>query len=413
MSALDSAASRNAKRAIATGFLGWCIDSFDFFVLVFCISAIAKDFNHSIPDVALTLTASLMTRPIGAFVFGLLADRYGRRPILMANIAFFALMEVLSGMATSYQSFFILRLLYGVGMGGNWGVGASLALESAPVSWRGLASGLLQEGYATGNGLAAIAYFTLFPIYGWRSMFFVGALPALITIVLCFTVEESRAWMETKTDAATYRKVLFSNGGMFLYLCLVMSAMTFLSHGTQDMYPTFLQKQHGFSPRDTSLITLAGVGGAVISGIIFGHFSSHWGRRRTIVSVTLLGLLVVPLWILAPTKALLVAGGFLMQMVVQGAWGVIPAHINELAPPEARGFFPGFCYQIGTFISSGAGYIEARFAERVSYSTAMGVMGVLVLIAAAASVGFGPEKRNRAFTHETEEPKRVPETVTH
>jgi SHS family lactate transporter-like MFS transporter len=347
--------------------------------------------------VALTITASLITRPVGAFVFGLLADRFGRRPILIANIAFYTVMEVLSGLAPSYTFFLALRLLYGVGMGGNWGVGASLALEAVPVKWRGAASGLLQEGYAVGNGLAALAYLLVYPHFGWRAMFFVGALPSLLTILLCLTVEESRAWRQSRTDAATYRAILFSHWRLFLFLCLLMSAMAFISHGTQDMYPTFLQQQRGFSPQETSIVTFIGVLGALVGGILLGHASNSWGRRRTIVCVTLCGLAVIPLWILAPTKGLLMAGGFLIQVVVQGAWGTIPAHINELSPGEARGFFPGFCYQIGTLVSSGAAYIEARFAEAVGYSTAMGVMAALVFVAAAIIAGLGPEKRGRAF----------------
>jgi len=389
--------NRNTQKAVAAGFLGWTIDAFDFFVLVFCVSAIAKDFGRSVPDIALTITASLVTRPVGAFVFGLLADRFGRRPILIANVAFYTLMEVLSGLAPSFTVFLVLRLLYGIGMGGNWGVGASLALESVPVKWRGFASGILQEGYAVGNGLAAVAYFAIFPYFGWRAMFFVGAIPALITILLCLSVEESRAWKESKTDAASYRAVLFSNWKLFLYLCVIMSAMNFISHGTQDMYPTFLQSQRGFSPQDTSIVTFIGVLGAITGGITLGHFSSNWGRRRTITSVTLCGLLVIPLWILAPTKLLLMLGAFLMQVVVQGAWGVIPAHLNELSPPEARGFFPGFGYQIGVLVASGSAYIEARFAAAFSYSTAMGVMAALVLLLAAVTVGLGPEKRGREF----------------
>ena len=395
--ATSIAEARNARKAVATGFLGWAIDAFDFFVLVFCVSAIAKDFGRSIPDVALTITASLMTRPIGAFIFGLLADRYGRKPILIANITFYTLMEILSGFAPTYSAFFAMRLLYGVGMGGNWGVGASLALESVPVKWRGFASGLLQEGYAVGNGLAAIAYFTIFPIFGWRAMFFIGAIPALLTILLCLSVDESRAWKESRTDAASYRAILFSNWKLFLQLCVIMSAMNFIAHGTQDMYPTFLQRQRGFSPQDTSMMTLIGVIGAVIGGVSLGHFSNVWGRRRTVVTVTLCGLLVIPLWILAPNKPLLILGGFLMQFVVQGAWGAIPAHINELSPPQARGFFPGFVYQIGTLVSSSSAYIEARIAEKFSYSTAMGLMAAIVLLAAAIAVGLGPEKRNREF----------------
>ena len=396
-SGTSTADTRNASAAVAAGFLGWTIDAFDFFVLVFCVSAIAKDFGRSIPDVALTITASLLTRPIGAFVFGLLADRFGRRPILIANIAFYTLMEILSGLAPGYAAFVALRLLYGVGMGGTWGVGASLAMESVPIKWRGAASGLLQEGYAVGNGLAALAYFTIFPHFGWRAMFFVGAIPALITILLCLRVEESRAWKESRTGAAAYRAILFANWKLFLYLCLMLSAMNFITHGTQDMYPTFLQHQRGFSAQDASIMTFIGISGAVVGGLAFGHLSNTWGRRRTVVLLTLCGLLVIPLWILAPTKPLLILGGFLMGVVTQGSWGTMPAHINELSPPEVRGFFPGLCYQIGTVVSSGSAYIEARFAETFSYSTALGVMAALVLLAAAITVGLGPEKRGRAF----------------
>jgi len=341
-SVISEQGKQNARKAVAAGFLGWTIDSFDFFVLVFAISAIAKDFHTSIPNIALTLTASLVMRPVGAFVFGLLADRYGRRPLLVANVVFYSLMEVASGLAPTYTIFFALRLLYGIGMGGNWGVGASLALESVPAKWRGIVSGLLQEGYSFGNLLAAIAYFTVFPLWGWRAMFFIGAIPALVTVLLCLKVEESAAWKESHTsDWAAYRKSIFQNSRLFLYMVLLMTMMTFISHGTQDLYPTYLQRQRGFNVNLTALISSISMVGAIIGGLIGGHFSDRIGRRRMMVTAALLATASIPLWVLAPNKPLTMVGAFLMQFMVQAAWGVVPAHINELSPGQLRGVLPG------------------------------------------------------------------------
>lgn len=387
----------NARNAVLAGFLGWTIDAFDFFVLVFTVSAIAKEFGRSIPAVALTITASLLMRPVGAFAFGLLADRYGRRPLLMANIVFYSLMEVLSGFAQSYNVFFAFRLLYGIGMGGNWGVGASLAMESVPPKWRGMVSGLLQEGYAVGNLLAALAFYTIFPRYGWRSMFFVGALPALLTLFICAKVKESEAWHQARTDWPSYRRAIYGNWKLFLYLVTLMSMMTFISHGTQDMYPTFLQRQRHFTVSTTAMITMVSMFGAIIGGLTFGHLSDRLGRRRTMVLATLLATASIPLWVLAPNQILIMTGAFLMQMMVQGAWGVIPAHINELSPSQLRGFFPGLAYQIGVVISSSIGYIEAVLGEHFSYDVAMGGFAATVLLIGAVVIWSGPEASGVSF----------------
>ena len=396
-SATSSKTSANARNAVAAGFLGWTIDAFDFFVLVFCVSAIAKEFGRSIPAIALTITASLMTRPIGAFIFGLLADRYGRRIILISNILFYSAMEIASGLAGSYEIFFALRLLYGVGMGGNWGVGASLAMESAPPKWRGVLSGLLQEGYAVGNILAATAYFFIFPHWGWRAMFFVGAAPALVTILLCLYVEEPQAWHESRTDWTTYRKAIFQNLPLFLYLICLMSMMNFISHGTQDLYPTFLQRARGFNVSTTSIISIISMTGALGGGLVFGHISDRRGRRKTMVTAALLGVLTIPLWVLAPSKPLIIVGAFAMQFMVQGAWGVIPAHINELSPPQLRGFFPGLAYQCGVLIASSISYIEAVFGEHFSYQVSMGTLAATVLIIGAIVIWAGPENKGISF----------------
>jgi MFS transporter, SHS family, lactate transporter len=387
----------NTFTAVAAGFLGWTIDAFDFFVVVFTISAIAKEFDRSIPAIALTITGSLMMRPIGAFIFGLLADRFGRRMILISNIAFYSVMEILSGFAPTYQVFFALRLLYGVGMGGNWGVGASLAMESAPAKWRGVLSGLLQEGYAVGYVLAAIAYYSIFPHWGWRAMFFVGAAPALLTILLCLMVEEPQAWHESRVDSATYRQSIFKNLPLFLYLVALLAMMNFISHGTQDLYPTFLQRARHYNVSETAIITIISMVGAILGGLIFGHLSDRRGRRKTMVTAALLGVLTIPLWVLAPSKPLIMVGAFAMQFMVQGAWGVIPAHINELSPPALRGFFPGLAYQCGVLIASTITYIEAVLGEHFSYAVSMGALAAAVLLIGAMVIWAGPEAKGVSF----------------
>jgi SHS family lactate transporter-like MFS transporter len=366
-------------------------------VLVFAVSAISKDFGRSIPAVALTITASLATRPIGAFVFGLLADRRGRRVALMANILFFSAMEVGSGLARGYTVFFILRLLYGIGMGGNWGVGASLAMESVPEKRRGFVSGLFHQGYSVGNLLAALAYYTIFPSWGWRPMFFVGAIPAVLTVFLCLKIKEPEAWHQSRTDWGAYRAAIFRNSRLFLYIVFLMTMMNFISHGTQDLYPTFLQRQRHFTINATALATAVSMVGAIAGSLIFGYFSDRRGRRVSMVTAVLLAVAVIPVWILATREPLILAGAFLMQMMVQGAWGIIPAQLNELSPPQLRGFFPGFAYQIGVLIASSVAWIEAVLAEHMTYSTAMGTLAAVVLLIGAVVIWAGPESKGISF----------------
>ncbi len=398
MNSNDAAAERaNQRNALIAGFLGWTLDAFDFFVLAFVLAPVAKEFHRSIPEIALALTASLATRPIGAFLFGLLADRYGRRLPLMLDILFYSAVEVLSGFAPNYTAFIILRLLYGIGMGGEWGVGASLAMESVPTKWRGTLSGLLQEGYALGYLLAAVAYFTAFPHWGWRSLFFIGGLPALLTIFIRAKVKESEAWHRSRTDWSSYRRAVFGNWRRFLYLVLLMAMMNFISHGTQDFYPTFLQQQRGFSPRMTAFITMISMTGAIAGGLAIGLLSDRRGRRRAMVTAILLALLLIPLWVFAPSLPLIALGAFLMQFMVQGAWGVIPAHINELSPDRVRGFFPGFAYQLGVLCASSSAYLEAVMGRHLSYAQAMALLATTVLISGAIVVALGPEAHRVAF----------------
>jgi MFS transporter, SHS family, lactate transporter len=395
---MSTAAERaNQRNALLAGFLGWTLDAFDFFVLTFVLAAVAKDFNRSIPAIAFTLTASLMTRPIGAFIFGLMADRYGRRLPLMLDIVFYSAIEFLSGLAPNYTTFLILRLLYGIGMGGEWGVGASLAMESVPARWRGVLSGLLQEGYACGFLLAAVVYSFVFPIWGWRAMFFIGGLPALLSLFVRAKVKETEVWQRSRTDWTTYRRAIARHWPLFAYLVLLMAMMNFISHGTQDLYPTFLQQQRLLSPRLTAWVTIISMVGAIGGGLAFGLLSDHIGRRRAMLIAVLLAATLIPLWIMVPSVPLIALGAFLMQFMVQGAWGVIPAHINELSPDQLRGFFPGFAYQLGVLIASTIGYFEALLAQHFTYSFSMGLLAAVVLLVGAVVIVVGPEARGVTF----------------
>lgn len=392
----------NQRNAVAACFLGWTLDAFDFFVLTFVLAPIGKDFHKSIPEVTLAITASLATRPLGAFIFGLLADRYGRRLPLMLDVLFYSAVEVLSGFAPNYSAFIVLRLLYGIGMGGEWGVGASLALESVPAKWRGIFSGLLQEGYAFGYLLAAVAYWLVFPHFGWRAMFFIGGLPALLTLFIRFKVKESEAWAATasRNSWSSYWRAIVGNWKRFAYLVLLMALMNFVSHGTQDLYPTFLQLQRGYKPGTVALITVISMIGAIAGGLVVGLYSDRRGRRRAMVGSIVLAVILIPAWIAAPNFAVILIGAFFMQFMVQGAWGVIPAHINELSPDTLRGFFPGFAYQTGVLFAASSAYLEAAMKHRMSYGHAMGILATIVLVLGAVVIAFGPEAHSIQFGRE-------------
>ncbi len=394
----DAGAQSDYVSALVATFLGWTLDAFDFFILVFVLPSVAQDFGVDVPAIALSITVTLAFRPIGAFIFGLMADRYGRRLPLMIDLVFYSVVEVLSGLAPSYAWFLVLRALFGIGMGGEWGVGASLAMEKVPPRWRGLLSGVLQEGYAVGYLLAACCYFLVFPRWGWRPMFFIGGLPALLALFVRMRVKESTVWEQTRHASwSALGRAIVAEWRLFLYLTALMTMMDFISHGTQDMYPTFLKIERGFGPRDVALIAIVYNVGALIGGIAFGHFSDRIGRRRSIVLALALAMLVIPLWAYAPTTAGLVAGAFVMQFMVQGAWGVIPAHITELSPDSVRGFLPGFAYQCGVLLASSVAYVEAVFATHTSYANAMALTAFTVFTLGAAVVALGRERRGARF----------------
>jgi MFS transporter, SHS family, lactate transporter len=382
-----------AGHALAAAFLGWTLDAFDFFVLVFVIPTIAKEFHRSVADVAFTITATLMMRPVGALLFGWFADRWGRRLPLMLDVIFYSVIEVASGLAPSYTVFLILRALYGIGMGGEWGVGASLAMEAVPTGSRGLLSGLLQEGYAVGYLLAAGAFFFVFPYFGWRAMFFLGGAPALLTLYIRTKVPESLAWERTRPDSRRIWRAVRSNLRSFLYLVVLMTTMNLIAHATQDMYPTFLEHERGFDARTVAGLALIYNVGALIGGLLLGWLSDRIGRRRAMVVAVICGVLVMPLWVGPRSLLLLGAGAFVMQFMVQGAWGVIPAHLAELSPGEVRGLFTGLAYQLGVMFAANAAFVEALLAERMSYASALALVAAIALVGAAIVISLGPERK--------------------
>src|SRR5689334_19310905 len=409
---VNSAVPRGHRSAVFASFLGWTLDAFDFFLVVFALTSIGRDFGVTDADMAKAITLTLAFRPVGAFLFGLMADRYGRKLPLMIDLVFFSIVEVASGLAPNYMTFLILRALFGIGMGGEWGVGASLAMEKAPKRHRGVLSGLLQEGYATGYLLAAVCYFFVFPRWGWRPMFFIGGLPALLAIFVRMRVHESEVWQRTRhKDWSSLGRGIASHWKLFVYLTLLMAGMNFVSHGTQDMYPTFLQRDWGFSPQKRAALTAFSMVGAIVGGISFGYLSDRIGRRRSIVLALVLAIVVIPLWAFSPALVGLVIGAFLMQFMVQGAWGVIPAHITELSPDNVRGFLPGFAYQCGVLVASSVAYLEALLATRMSYGRSMAIVAVIVFSAAAIIAWLGRERHAIEFggIAENEDARRSPE----
>lgn len=384
--------------ALFAGFLGWTLDAFDFFLVVLSLTAIAKEFHRSDKEIAFSITLTLAFRPAGAFIFGLLADRYGRRIPLMIDLVFYSVVEVLTGFAHSFTAFLVLRALFGIGMGGEWGVGASLAMEKVPPRLRGFLSGLLQQGYALGYLLAAGCFYFVFPRWGWRPMFFIGGLPALLGLFVRFKVKESEVWQKTRqTSWSNLGREICSHWKLFLYLTLLMMMMNFSSHGTQDMFPTFLQRQWGLGPTQRAVITAISMVGAILGGTLVGFLSDRFGRRKSMITALVLAIACVPLWAYAPSLTLLVVGAFLIQFMVQGAWGIIPAHLSELSPDSVRGFLPGFAYQCGVLLAGSVAYIEATLAEHTSYANAMALTALVVFTLAAVVVGVGREKKGIQF----------------
>jgi SHS family lactate transporter-like MFS transporter len=397
-------ALNGAQRAtFAAALLGWALDAFDFFLLTFVLKDIAGEFHAKVSDVSYALFLTLAARPVGAFVFGRLADRYGRRPVLMADVALYSVLALASAFSPNLITLLVLRCLFGFAMGGEWGVGASLALETIPAKSRGVVSGILQEGYPMGYFLAAIGNLFL-PQIGWRGLVALGVLPALLILYIRRNVPESPAWEAARAEHASRPRPGFfasvkGRWGLLVYVVALMTCFNFFSHGTQDLYPTFLRVQHQFGPGLVTALTIALNLGAILGGLIFGGLSERIGRRRAIVLAALLALPIIPLWAFSATPLLLGAGAFLIQVAVQGAWGVVPAHLNELSPEAARGTFPGFAYQLGNLFAAANATLQAKIAEthHDNYGLALAIVCGVVALALALVTWFGPEAKGVAF----------------
>jgi SHS family lactate transporter-like MFS transporter len=395
------------RRAFTACFLGWTLDAFDFFLLTFCLDAIAATFHLSLETAAKSIFWTLLMRPVGALLFGALAEKFGRKPTLMLNVVSYSVFAMASALAPSFGWFLATRALFGVAMGGEWGVGAALALETIPAKGRGFFSGLLQEGYVVGNLLAAVAYLAFPHLHGvgvftpWRILFLAGAVPSLLLLLLLRKVDESPAWLAKRALAKTpsgppsrsMSADVWKNLPSLLALTVLMTAFMSFSHGTQDLYPTFLKHDHLIKPGLVLTgIAIAGNIGAVLGGVWFGSYSERVGRRRAIITAALLAIPMIPLWAWSHTAVLLALGGFAMQFMVQGAWGVIPVHLNEMSPPAVRAIFPGLAYQLGNVLSSRNSVLQAAaathyFGGRFAPVLAITVVVVALLVALVTALG--------------------------
>jgi len=380
------------------GFLGWTLDAFDFFVVIFLFDALAQQFHVSKAQIVLSVTGTLAMRPLGALIFGMMADRYGRRRPLMANVIFFSTVELPCGFAPNFTAFFILRLLFGIGMGGEWGVGASLAMEHAPVKWRGVLSGILQSGYSNGYLLAAVAARVILPNFGWRAMFWAGGLPALLALYIRTKVPESPAWQQHRVARTIDGpKIAMQHKGLVLYMVALMFLMNCLSHGTQDLYPDLLKHGHAIPANTVAYVTIFYNIGALFGAILFGLLSERLGRRYSMLCALGLSLLVIPAWAFGGTLVVLALGAFGMYMGVQGACGIIPVHLNELSPHAVRGLLPGFTYQIGVLLAASTPTVEFALRDRLGYAWALTSFELAVIAGLALLLIFGREEHGKSF----------------
>src|SRR5665213_3681756 len=399
--ALDSLKgwSTTAKHTVAASYFAWTLDAYDFFLLTLVFKDIATQFGTTITNVAVATMLTLACRPVGAFIFGRLADHFGRRPVLMLDIALYSVLSFLIAFTPNIFAFYIACAAFGVAMGGVWGICASLSMETVKPQARGFVSGLLQSGYPSGFLVSAVVFGYLYPVIGWRGMFMVGVIPAMLLILYIYVcVPESRFFSResAKQKNAGTISILRAHGRIALFAIILMTGFNFFSHGTQDVYTTFLRVQHGFDPRTVKNVLVIGNIGAIIGGLFFGSFSQSFGRRKTIILVTLMALPVIWFWSHGSTPVMLAIGAFLMQVCVQGAWGVVPAHLNELAPAAARGTFAGTVYQIGNLIAAVNLPLQSYVADRAGgdYRIAMIVVACSAGLLIAVLTIFGPEAHN-------------------
>jgi SHS family lactate transporter-like MFS transporter len=394
-----------ARNAVAAAYLGWALDAFDFFILVLTFDEVAKTFGVSLTSITFAITLTLGTRAIGAFIFGRLADKYGRKPILMLVILLYSVFEAASGFAWSFTSFLVIRTLFGIAMGGEWGIGSSLVMETIPASWRGWVSGILQAGYPSGFFLATLLFEFGDKALGWRGMFFVGAVPALLVFFINRHVEESPAFVKMHSGPRhSVVQILKKNAKLAVYAVLMMAAFNFFSHGTQDIYQkAFLGKQLHFTHSEIANTGLIFNVGAILGGILFGLLSQKIGRRYSIIAACLLSLVVLYPWAHGTNFATIAIAAFFMQVAVQGAWGVVPAHLNELSPAEIRGTFPGVVYQLGNFLAAVNAPMQAALAAHYggNFGLSLTLVAGTVAVALILLMLFGPEARNVSMVAQT------------
>ncbi|HET7931332.1 MAG TPA: MFS transporter [Rhodanobacteraceae bacterium] len=395
------ALDRSQRHTVAATFLGWTLDAFDYFLLVMVMPAVAKSFGVPVKDVAFALLLTLAFRPLGALIFGRLADRFGRRRILMIDVTLYSVLGLACAFAPSLAVLLVLRALFGIAMGGEWGTGASLAMESIPARSRGIVSGILQSGYPCGYLLCAVAYGLLFNSIGWRGMFVLGVLPALLVLYLRRSVPESPVFVQ-RAQAGVRRgwfEAMRGHWKLLAYMIVTMAVFNAFSHGSQDIYPTFLQVQRHFDTHMKSLLTIILNLGALVGGLTFGAWSERIGRRRAMVVACVLALPAIPLWSYGGSALLLAIGAFWLQIAVQGAWGVVPGYLNELSPDDVRGTLPGFAYQLGNLLVAWAAYAMTAIAEARGgdYASVQAVWIAVVAVLLALLTWFGPESRGARF----------------
>ncbi|KZV68465.1 MFS general substrate transporter [Peniophora sp. CONT] len=412
-----------------SGWLAWFTDSLDFFSVSLSVTNLQRQFNKSnASDITTAITLTLLFRPAGAAIFGIISDRFGRKWPLVFNLILVAIFELGTGFVQTFPQFLAVRSLFGVGMGGVWGLAASTALESLPVEVRGLASGVLQQGYGSGYLVAAVINLFLVPnvSVGWRALFWTSAGMSLFAAGVRALLPESDVFLRAKAaqrvsgaTSASKTKIfihetcvmLKSHWMLSIYAVLLMTGFTFFSHGSLDLYPTFLQQSKGFNPHDANVATIIANCGAVAGSTFAGYISQYIGRRLTIILLVLWTGAFIPLWIIPSSFSALAAGAFCIQFGAQGAWGVIPIQLAEISPPAFRATFPGVAYQLGNMISSAASQIEAKGGENLrttvtingvtkevpDYATVQGILiGVVAAFILIVTI-LGPEAHSAHF----------------
>ncbi|KIK65072.1 hypothetical protein GYMLUDRAFT_56537 [Collybiopsis luxurians FD-317 M1] len=424
-----------------TGWLAWSCDAIDFFSVSLSVTNLSKQFGRDTTAITQAITLTLLLRSVGAVLFGIISDRFGRKYPLVLNLLVVSVLELGAGFVQTYSQFLAVRSLFGIGMGGIWGLAASTALENLPVETRGLASGFLQQGYAVGYLIAAVINLFLVPeqSHSWRALFWTAAGISAFAAFIRLCLPESKIFLKAREDAKLreqerlgYRaggaektkifvretgKMLRHHWKLCIYACLLMTGFNFFSHGSQDLFPTYIQTTKGFSAHDATVMTIIGNCGAIAGGTIAGFVSQYIGRRLTIITFTLIAAAFIPLWILPNNFAGLSAGAFCIQFGVQGAWGVVPIQLAELSPPAFRATFPGVAYQVGNMVSSASAQIEATGGDHQKttisvpvtsdnptgmkvvpdYATVQGIfIGCIAAFLLVVTL-FGPEKHGYEF----------------